>query len=163
MRTRYTLRMTMIRGMRLLALGTAMLLTLALPLAVHAQASSTELRETVRAALLSDPRTASMTDAQLDAMVNVLTAQAQRQGVTAHDILWRPQPAENAGETGAASLDQCSSLSFFCMFNRAFGFSGNSTVIPLMLGGTSAVLLLLTGMMIEHYRKLRALQRASIQ
>ena len=75
------------------------LCSLALTYAAHAQASSdSELRETVRAAILADPRSAQMSEADVDSMVAALAGEAEAQGVTSEDIAWRPQdtPGEPA-------------------------------------------------------------------
>ena len=112
---------------------------------------SDDLRATIRAELLSDPRTSNLPQAQLDAMVDALTAQAQEQGLTAHDITWRPAmtPAENI------QADACGSMpSVLCALNRAFGFDGSDPRIPVGLGIVSALLILIIGLMFEmHHRK----------
>ena len=64
-----------------------LLALLIVPVVLHAQASD-DLRATIRAQLLSDPRTAGLSEEKLDSMVNLLAEEAQKQGVTASDITW---------------------------------------------------------------------------
>lgn len=109
-------------------------------------AQQDDLNATVRSAILSDPRSASMTSAEIDAMVEILSGQAQEQGVTAQDITWRP--AEPVVETSDTSA--CGSLpAFFCQLNWAFGFDGSDLKIPIGLGVSSGWLLFVLGMMLE--------------
>ena len=64
---------------------------LLLPLLSYAQASnSAELNATIKAAILKDPRTAGLSAAQIQSMIQALSAKAQSQGVTAQDIAYRP-------------------------------------------------------------------------
>ena len=67
------------------------ILFLCMPLFVHAQATSqSALDATIRAAIMQDPRSASLTAAQINAMVAALSAKAQTQGLTAQDIAYHP-------------------------------------------------------------------------
>src|SRR3989338_4613889 len=118
------------------------LCSLALTYAAHAQASSdSELRESVRAAILADPRSAQMSEADVDSMVAALAGEAEAQGVTSEDIAWRPQdtPGEPASTCG-----------FLCALNEAFGFDGSDLAIPVGLGVSSPLLLFLTGSILLH-------------
>lgn len=133
-------------GLQLLIVVAA--LALLLPLVSHAQTS--DLQATIRAELLSDPRTSSMTSAQLDAMVNVLSQQAQKQGITATDITWRPQPPVPEG-TQTASKASCDG-NFTCIFDEAFGFVGPDSGIAFLLGMASMGLVWILAEMI-HRRK----------
>jgi len=130
------------------------------PLATYGQAtaSSSDLRATVEAALLSDPRSNDMTSAQFQAMVDALTKQTQRQGMTAQNIGWRPQAQPGAAEAACGSLP-----SFFCNLSTAFGFAGGNPLIPIALGASAMGLLFVIGMFLHrrghHVRgSLRALQ-----
>lgn len=128
------------------------LTAIVLPFLTHAQiATSSELQATVRAELLSDPRTSSLSSAQLDAMVSLLTEQAQAQGITAHDIMWRPQTFSNSGATVAAQQESCAG-NFTCVMDEAFGFIGPDTLIPFSLGLASMGLIWIIAEMI-HRRK----------
>ena len=103
------------------------------PLLVVAQS---DLRSEIRAELLSDPRTSGLSSAQIDAMVDLLAEEAQRQGMTVEDIHWRPQTF-SSGQNGVAQENSCAASAFLCMFNEAFGFAGNDPTIPFVLGAGS--------------------------
>lgn len=103
-----------------------------------------DLSGVIRAAILSDPRTAEMSEAEIDAMVTTLVAEAQAQGVTASDILWRPQ--EEAAGTGA----QAGSCGALCKLTNAFGFDGSDVTIPFSLGVVAALLLFVIGMLLHR-------------
>lgn len=112
------------------------------PLALSAQTGA-ELQATIRAAILSDPRTAAMSEAEIDAMVVALSQEAAAQGVTSQDITWRPQEEAGAG-------NQASSCGMLCMLTNAFGFDGSDVTIPIGLGVSSALLLFLIGSLLHH-------------
>src|SRR3989344_6096780 len=97
------------------AVAISLALLLLAPLTLTAQTG--ELEDTIRAAILSDPRTAAMSEAEIDAMVAALAQEAATQGVTSQDIAWRPQEegAPTSGET------QCGIM---CALTNAFGFDG---------------------------------------
>ncbi|MBV9191270.1 MAG: hypothetical protein JOZ85_12350 [Betaproteobacteria bacterium] len=112
--------------------------------------AQSDLKATIRAELLKDPRSAQMSPAQLDAMVELLANGAQKQGITAYDITWRPN-----GEK-AASLEanpECGSMpGFLCTLNKAFGFDGSNVYIPLGLLITSGLLAFLLIELLHHHR-----------
>jgi len=139
-----------VRALQILLIGIVCMLTV-LPLLVHAQATSSDLSATIRAELLSDPRTASLSAAQLDAMVQLLSQQAQKQGVTAQDITWRPQPAVASGASVPAQGESCDG-NFTCVMDEAFGFIGPDASIPFFLGMASMGLIWIIAEMI-HRRK----------
>jgi len=119
-----------------------------LPLLAHAQAPASDLSATIRAELLKDPRTASLSSAELDAMVSILASEAQRQGVTASDITWNP-----AADIVAEVVDACGDIpKFSCIFGLAFGFIGPDPTIPYILGVTSMGLVWLLAEMIHRRR-----------
>ncbi|QQG38147.1 MAG: hypothetical protein HYS26_01160 [Candidatus Kaiserbacteria bacterium] len=136
-------------------------LTLLVSFASFAYAQTDEeLRSTVRAAILSDPRSASMSEAEIDAMVEALSGQAAEQGVTASDITWQPQQSEFPA-TSKGEPTSCAYPTLLCSLNEAFGLSGSSILLPTALGVVSALLLAVVAMMIEHHRKERfSAQRA---
>lgn len=102
---------------------------------------------TIRTAILSDPRTAQMTEAEINQMVSALAQGAEEQGVTSYDITWRPQ--EFSEETSAQAT--CGPLpAFFCMLTAAFGLDGSDVAIPFMLMVTSGILLFVIGAMLHH-------------
>lgn len=136
------------------ALFAGIVLLAVLPLFALAQ-SSADLRATIRQSLLSDPRTHMMTEPELDAMVDLLAAGAEEEGMSASDITWRPQ-AEDIAHTEEES--SCTLVPrFLCTLNRAFGFDGSAVLIPILLGITSMVLIVFFGYELErHYMRLRA-------
>ena len=123
-----------------MALVLLMALAVLLPRLSHAQAPApqNDLRAVIHAELLGDPRTAGLSQAQLNTMVELLTKQAQKQGVTAHDITWRPQSAQSGpeGQSGEV-MDVCGASTFFCVIDEAFGLVGPDTTIPFSLGAAS--------------------------
>lgn len=130
-----------------------LLAMLAFPIAASSQ-SEVDFRATIRQALLSDPRTAGMDEAEITAMVELLTAEAAEKGVTAEDVVWRPQ-----SEATLAVADGSCSLSprFLCSLNQAFGFDGSALLIPILLGATSMLLIVFFGYELErHYMRAHA-------
>ncbi len=73
--------MTLSRASIALVLATFLIL----PILAFAQ-SDTTLRDAIRADLMKDPRSAQMSSAEIEVMVNMLASQAQEQG-TAQDYL----------------------------------------------------------------------------
>lgn len=115
---------------------------LLLPFLAFAQ---TDLSATIREQILRDPRTAQMTDAQLDAVIAALTQNARVQGMTAADIQWQPYIDSVAGT--------CSLPHVLCDLNAAFGFDGSDLRIPIGLGLSSMALVALLAFLAEHHRK----------
>ncbi|QQG38149.1 MAG: hypothetical protein HYS26_01170 [Candidatus Kaiserbacteria bacterium] len=138
-----------------LKLRTAFIVTLALitlsalPLFAHAQ-SDEELRSTIRAAIVADPRSASMSEAEIDVMVEALATQAKATGVTARDVESAARASQNT-QRRSPYASECTS--FICKVNEAFGITGNASVIAVAMGVTAAVLLFVIGMLIEHHRR----------
>ncbi len=133
------------------------------PLLASAQSSTassqSDLSATIRAELLSDPRTSDLPQAPLDSMVNLLTQSAQKQGVTAHDITWRPvSPVSTFAPEASAGENDCGSLpSYLCALNTAFGLSGSDPWLAIALGIASGLVILVVGLMLqEHHRKIAA-------
>lgn len=106
----------------------ATLALLILPVALHAQTSSLDqLRATIKAEITADPRSQNMTPAQINALVDSLTTQAAKQGLTTSQLTYRPQvPGESA-----STLSYCSSFS--CSLGQAFGLDGSIPFIPIAL------------------------------
>src|SRR3989344_8111132 len=125
------------------AVAVSLALLLLVPLTLTAQTG--ELQATIRAAILSDPRTAAMSEAEIDAMVAALAQEAAAQSVTSQDIMWRPQ--EEGGFTSEIGLGSCNML---CKLTNAFGFDGSDVTIPIGLGVSSALLLFLIGSPLDH-------------
>ena len=126
------------------------------PVLTHAQAQTDTLRATIRAELLSDPRTTGLSKTQLDAMVDLLTGEAQKQGITSHDITWRPQSANSFGGANSSSASASSACggipSILCMLSEAFGFTGSDVTIPFALGAASMGLVWILAEMIHRRR-----------
>lgn len=127
-----------------------LLVAFALPLVTSAQAANEDLRATIRAAILSDPRTAQMSEAEVESMVEALSAEAETQGVTSDDIVWRPaEPVQEPVPQEEATT--CGSMpTFFCTLNEALGLDGSDIAIPIVLGITAALLLFVIGSILLH-------------
>lgn len=133
-------------------LGALVLLALfTVPFVVHGQEN--DLQTSIRAALLSDPRTAALSSAEIDAMVDILTEEAEKQGMTSRDIEWRPDTQSTFTTTSDASASCGGIPSFLCALNTAFGFDGSDPTIAIGLGITSAILIVLLGLMLERSRR----------
>ncbi len=124
-----------------------------LPFLAHAQNTSADLRATIRAELLSDPRTSSLSDAQIDTLVSLLAGEAEKQGITSQDIQWRPQSGERFVASGSAApqASDCAG-GFLCTMSEAFGFVGTDTTIPFTLGAASMGLVWILAEMIHRRR-----------
>lgn len=110
------------------------------------QMSEPDLSSTIRNALLLDPRTANLSEAELNRMIDTLTAQAVAQGITPHDMYWRPTLPHTIAASDAAALAQndCGQLPrFLCDFNHSLGFKGSDMSIPIALGVLAALILAL--------------------
>lgn len=125
----------------------------AVPLFAHAQAAGTTLRDAIRAELLSDPRSAGLSQAQLDAMTDILTGEAQRQGITAADLAYHPRPFGEGVAVGETT-DACAGAPVIsCVFDLAFGFVGPDPLIPYILGAASMALIWLLAEMLHRDRR----------
>ncbi|MDO8514300.1 MAG: hypothetical protein Q7S50_02030 [bacterium] len=125
------------------------------PFVLYAQTvAQGDLRSTIRAELLSDPRTSGLSNAELDAMVDLLTDEAGKQGMTVQDIQWRPQNTQSftASEQSPVSPDACRASRFLCMFNEAFGFAGPDATIAFTLGAASMGLVWIIAEMLHRRR-----------
>jgi hypothetical protein len=136
----------------------ALVLAITLPLALYAQ-SDTELRDTIRRALLADPRSAAFSEADRELMVDILTMQAQDQGVTTEDLNYRPGSTFGEGAENAVEYSWCGNMpSTLCAMTQALGFGDGDNTIPVALWGSGMVLLFVLGTMIEirHIKHKRA-------
>ena len=115
-------------------------------------AKDDDLTATVRAAILSDPRSETMSQTEVDAMVNALVEEARVKGVTAEDIVWWPADTDSAGDV-AEEQATCVLPAFLCALNEAFGFSSDDLTIPLALFASSMVLLLVLSLMIKLHKE----------
>lgn len=103
---------------------------------------SADLSETIRAALLKDPRAASMPPAQLNAMVSLLAEQAQSQGMTAQDIAYRPNMSGYYLGPVAPPASGCTDISSpLCPLGQALGFDTPNKSVAVGLWATSGLLM----------------------
>lgn len=118
----------------------------ALPLLAHAQE---DMRFLIEAAVRGDSHAAGLSDAQVNALVDELVAEAARQGMTAEDMVWRPTPAAFA----ATGYSSCGAV---CTFGRTFGLDDSTAFLMIWLGVSALTLLFLIGAMLEyrHFRHL---------
>lgn len=127
-----------------------------MPLAASAQTS--DLKATIRAELLKDPRTTSLTVAQLEAMVELLSGEAQEQGMTPSDIAWRPASFSQQVTDVCGATPQV-----LCIFGVALGFIGSDPTIPYILGAASMALVWILAEMIHRRRYPAPSQSAPVQ
>ena len=144
----------MSRARVLLPLFILLPLLVSVPFFVSAQNASSDLRATIRAELLSDPRTSSLSEAQIDALVGLLAEEAEKQGITSQDIQWRPESTERFVATESAAPQEAAECGggFLCTMSEAFGFVGADTTIPFTLGAASMALVWLLAEMIHRRR-----------
>lgn len=139
-----------------------MLLACAMPAIVFAQAQ--DIHTTIRAVLQSDPRTSALTEQEVEAIVAALEDAATERGIEANDILWRPEADYGASLITSVETvpSDCSANDALCALNAAFGFSGSDRTIPILLGFSSAALLILIAVLIEIHRMQKKKQRAKV-
>lgn len=136
-------------------------ISFALPFIGHAQtvAPTDNLSNTIRTAITSDPRAANMSKKQIDSMVSALAKQAQKQGVTSHDITWRPMivPSVNTSATFASAGD-CNGMPLFvCRAESAFGVSGGNVWVLIGLGLLAGLIIIfIAEMLVIHHRQTAA-------
>ena len=93
--------------------------------------SQADLQAQIRTAITTDPRSASMSQAQLDALVNALAGKASQQGMTAQDIVWRPyDPSAVTTQAPAGTANSGSEL--FYILIALFGLMATTFVAILM-------------------------------
>lgn len=126
---------------------------------VQAQSQDEALRDTIRAAILSDPRSQAMSPEEIESMTTALVRQAQSVGMTAEDIIWRPVTDQAPADQGSAA--PCDG--FLCALNQAFGFDGSDYTIPVWLGAISLMLIFIIALIFEyrHLHKKQMLARAA--
>lgn len=121
----------------------------ALPLFAHAQQD--DLRATIMAQVLQDPRSAEIPPAQLEVLVDALSQKAQAENLEPADIVWQPGVFSEATVTEEAAPACDSLIPLACVFTEAFGFQGEAIVIPLYLLVVSGLLILLIRRMKKHH------------
>lgn len=122
---------------------------------VRAETNQDEMHATIMAALLSDPRTSTVSPSDLQALVNILAEQATAQGLNAQDVKWQvAAAAATFGDEGTGQSGTCTGIfPALCPFSDAFGFTGGDIAIPLILFGSTGLLLFILYEVIKHHRK----------
>lgn len=111
---------------------------------VSAQTQDDALSSTIRAAIQADSRSQGMTEAEIDAMVQALTHQAQSVGMTSEDIVWRPTGEAAVG----GDVPLCDGV--LCGLNYAFGLDGSNYTIPIWLGACALMLMFIIAGILEY-------------
>lgn len=121
-----------------LVVGVALSVIVCVPLVSHAQPSAGDVSAVIRSSLLQDPRTANLSQPELDAMVAILVAESEQKGLTAEQIQWRPgSDVSNSASELYVEDDTCASWPPLCTFNAAFGFDDPNSLVPAIFGVTS--------------------------
>ena len=107
-------------------------------------ATDTQLRATIQAEVSADPRSQTMTQAQISALVDSLTSQAEAQGITASALTYRPASTVPQTPPSTAS-SQCTNFS--CAFINAFGLDGSIPIIPLVFFAAAVLFILIFSVM----------------
>lgn len=107
-------------------------------------ATEDQLRSTIASEITADPRSQTMTQAQVYSMVNALALQAQSNNVTAQQLTYRPA----APGSQATTFTPCNDIT--CSLSHAFGLDGSLPLIPIAL-------LVAAGLMILFYSLMREL------
>ena len=112
----------------------------------HAQTAGVdELRATIKAGIMADPRSQGLSQEQVQAMVNALSAEAIRQGITAQQLTERPVVPD-----ATAVANEClGTPSYLCSINKALGFAGKDHTIPVALFIVAALFVLVFSLMRE--------------
>ena len=111
---------------------------------VHAQTTSTnQLRATITAEIMADPRSKDLSQAQIYSLVNALSAQAQKQNLTTSQLTYRPGITPGS----ALAFGACNDIS--CSLSDAFGLDGSLPIIPIALFVMAVLFILIYGIMRE--------------
>ena len=112
--------------------------------------SEADMEAAIRSVIVSDPRAAALPPDQLNTMVKALAQSAEAKGLHPSDIqIPRSSSTLGGGANGNGSVAcPVGTPSFLCALETAFGFDGGN-LIPLWLGGTSALLVLIIGTLLE--------------
>jgi hypothetical protein len=113
------------------------------PAFAQSAGSSTQLRDAIRSEIMQDPRSASLTPAQLTALVESLTIKATSQGMTAQQISWHPGIVPAVATTTAPALQVvCSGTDVACQISKATGATLAAVDLSLLFLVILALLLL---------------------
>jgi hypothetical protein len=138
-----------------------------LPFAAGAQTSSPQddLHAAIWASVLADPRAANIPPAQMTVLVDDLAMQAHAQHMTAADILSRPKEVNTLSASAASGATPACGAGFsgyLCAVNQSFGFGGDDMLVPVLLFGSSGLLLVvIRRMRINHRAQLASLAAAA--
>jgi hypothetical protein len=119
--------------------------------------NSDDLSTVIKAAILADPRANGLSSEHIDAMVAVLTQHASAQGMSAHDLLWRPLLARTIESvtTVATAQDDCGTVpASLCIVKKSLGLNGSGVTL-FVWGGVALTLLIaiIAGILeIRHWR-----------
>lgn len=135
----------------------ALILVLAMLLPVaFAQAQESALHATIRAQVLQDPRAATLSEAELEALITALAEGAEEQGMTVEEIEQRPLQPDGPALTSIEPeeiMQTCEGMpQFVCTVQSAFGFDGSNTIIPIGLLITSGLLWFLLYELKHHHK-----------
>ncbi|OGG45089.1 hypothetical protein A2673_03115 [Candidatus Kaiserbacteria bacterium RIFCSPHIGHO2_01_FULL_50_13] len=119
-----------------------------MPLTASAQVE--DLRAAMYEVLARNQSTATLSSAELEALVSALVVEAEAQGVTAAGLTaFSPEDIE--GLTFLASTEEtCTYPAFVCATNEAFGFSGDDTRFPIALGAAAGALVIILGLVLTR-------------
>lgn len=148
--------------------GVSLVLLMMIPLSIFAQADITargDLSVAIRNAIMSDPRAQNLSLEEVAALTYALTEKAVAQGITQHDLYWRPMLAHtvSAADEAAAARNYCGSVPEpLCSFNKYLGLSGSDMTVPIALAVLVILILALAAGFLElqHRNRLRAEVRA---
>ncbi len=142
-----------------------------MPLLIYAQTNSSttpesqmQLEASIRNALLSDPRASQLPPKELESMVHVLSASAQKEGITQSDIEKAQSVTSTKAKAPTSTSDVCltTTPAFICALAEAYGLDG-SNLLPFWLAGSAALLILIIGTMLEihHLAHKKTLENTS--
>lgn len=139
------------------------LMMIATPLYLNAQSDLSlrgDLNSTVKSAILSDPRSQSLSSEEVNAIAYALTQQAEAQGMTQHDLLWRPALAHTVAplDEVAYTGNECGKVpTVLCGVNRSLGLPGSDMTIVVMLSVLLVLILAATAgyLELQHRNKMR--------
>jgi len=143
-------------------IAVALCCAFSMPFFVSAQTAPDNLRATIRAQIMSDPRTTGLSEVQIDAMVNILARAAQQRGVTANDLF---------GSRSNNRRPRSRRLPIIAARHRAFcarsisplGLAGTDPTIPFTLGAASMALVwIVASKLHDHRMKMLASQASSV-
>ena len=131
---------------RIVLLAAALAILFGMQLTYAQTTSEAQLHSVISAEIQADPRSQTMSQAQISALVDSLTAQAEAQGITAAQLTYRPS-VFNPQTAAPTTFIECSSFS--CALGNAFGLDGSIPIIPIVLFVAAALFILIFSIMRE--------------